>query len=207
MIEDTLQYKAQVRLLGDAARRFAGRGWLPAGAGALSARIDDGQIVITAPGRCTDRLADGDFVVVDLEGNVLSPGKAPAAETLLHIAIYRRDPEVGAVLHALSPHATALSLLGAPALTLAGQGPRPVSRAAWPLGDRPSLPVFEHTPNTLQLAAQVDESLNQNPAMRGFLVSGDGLYGWGRSVEAAADLVEAFSYLLECELLMRSARQ
>ncbi|AHE97625.1 methylthioribulose-1-phosphate dehydratase [Thioalkalivibrio paradoxus ARh 1] len=203
MIEDSLEYKAQVRLLADAGRLFAQRGWVPATAGNFSARLNEEQIVITVSGRHKGHLDDSGFMVVDLEGNILSPGKTPSAETFLHIIMYRRDPSIGAVLHTHSANATVLSRLLPYGLTLSDY----VVLKAFPAitSDETSLhvPVFPNTHDVPQLAAQVDDHMNRHPGVSGYLVSGHGLYTWGRSVEAAVQHVEAFEFLFECEILSR----
>lgn len=48
-----------------------------------------------------------DTVLVDLDGNILEPGKQPSKEVRWHLAIYRQNPEVGGVIHVHPPYATA----------------------------------------------------------------------------------------------------
>jgi methylthioribulose-1-phosphate dehydratase len=203
MIEDTLEYKAQVRLLADAGRLFAQRGWVPATAGNFSARLNDRQIVITVSGRHKGHLDDSGFMVVDLEGNILSPGKKPSAETFLHIVMYRRDPGIGAVLHTHSVNATVLSRLFPNGLTLDDYEVLKAFPAINTHETSLPVPVFANTQDIPQLAAQVDDYMNRHPQLSGYLIGSHGLYTWGRSVEAAAQHIEAFEFLFECEILSR----
>jgi len=204
MIEETLQYKAQVRLLAEAGRLLAQRGWVPATAGNFSARLNENQIVITASGRSKGNLDNDGFLIVDLDGNILSQGRTPSAETFLHIIMYRRDPNLGAMLHTHSVNATVLSRLFPHGLTLAGyEVLKTFPQMRSPDAELP-LPVFPNLADVPQLAAQVDVFLGQQPQTAGYLISGHGLYTWGNSVEAAIRHVEAFEFLFECEILAQT---
>ena len=203
MIEDTLEYKAQTRLLADAGQLFAERGWVPATAGNFSARLNDHQIVITVSGRHKGKLDENGFMVVDLDGNILSPGRKPSAETFLHIVMYRRDPAIGAVLHTHSVNATVLSRLFPAGLTLDEYEVLKAFPAITTHETSLDVPVFENTQDMPQLAAQVDDYMNRHPELSGYLIGSHGLYTWGRTVEAAVQHIEAFEFLFECEILSR----
>lgn len=204
MIEDTLEYKAQVRLLTEAGQRFAQRGWVPATTGQLSARLNAQQIVITRAGSHTGCLDPSAFLAVDLDGQVLSPGKRPAPETFLHIIMYRRDPAIGAVLHTHSANAALLARRFPHGLTLTDDE----VLTAFPGIDSHEaelpMPVFANRQDIRPLAAQVDATMDRHPELYGYLVGGRGLYTWGASVEAAQAHAEAFEFLLECAVLNQS---
>jgi len=204
MIEDTLEFKAQVRALSDAGRLFATRGWLPSNIGHFSARLNDQQIVITNPGRDKGQLDDNSFMVVDLDGHVLSADREPAAETFLHIVMYRRNPGIGAVLHSHSVHTTVLSRARPQGLVLEHYAALKNLPAVDGRQTAVAVPVFDHSPDIPQLAAQVDDCMNRHPELAGYLIAGHGLYSWGRSVEAAVRHTETFEYLFECEVLART---
>ena len=57
------------------------------------------RIYVTASGTVIGDLHEEDITVVDLEGKVLE-GKKPSKETGMHLEVYRKRPEVAAVLHA-----------------------------------------------------------------------------------------------------------
>jgi methylthioribulose-1-phosphate dehydratase len=61
------------------------------------------------------------------------------------------------------------------------------------------LPNTQHMPT---LAAQVDALLDRGP-MWGYLIDGHGLYAWGRDMAEARRHLEAFEFLLGCELELR----
>jgi len=206
-MEQSLEFKAQVRLLADAGRDLAARGWLPARTGHFSARLDDQHIVITAPGRDKDILDEHDFLVVDLDGHLISGSGTPGPETFLHIIMYRHDGDVGAVLHTHSSHATVLSRQLSAAIQL---------RDYEVLRDLPGvedpaagiqLPVFPNLTDMQQLAARVNAAMSGQPGLAGYLISGHGLYTWGQTVERAIQRAEAFEFMFECEILARQLQQ
>lgn len=78
-------------------------------AGNVSARFEDG-FLITPSGMAYDRLQPGHIVHVDLQGNC-ADALNPSSEWRMHRDIYAARDEAGAVLHAHSNFATALSCL------------------------------------------------------------------------------------------------
>jgi len=78
-------------------------------AGNVSARFESG-FLITPSGLPYERLQTGDIVLVDLDGNTRD-SLEPSSEWRMHRDIYAGRPEAGAVLHAHSTFATALSCL------------------------------------------------------------------------------------------------
>ena len=89
----------------------ASRGMLESGltagtSGNVSARLDDGHIVITPSSLPYPQMTDGDLVVLDLDGRQVAGLRPPSSEMLLHLACYRAFAEIGAVLHSHPPHAT-----------------------------------------------------------------------------------------------------
>ena len=55
------------------------------------------------------------------------------------------------------------------------------------------------------LAAQVDVLLDNGP-LWGYLIDGHGLYAWGRDMAEARRHLDAFEFLIRCELEMRRLR-
>ncbi|WP_026340717.1 methylthioribulose 1-phosphate dehydratase [Thioalkalivibrio sp. ALJT] len=202
-MEQSPEFKAQVRLLAEAGRELADRGWLPARTGHFSARLDDQHIAITAPGRSKDLLDSHDFIVVDLDGHLVSGSGEPGPETFLHIIMYRRDSRLGAVLHTHSVHGTVLSRKAQDSLLLRDyEALRELPGCPHP-NHGLQIPVFANEPDIKQLAARVDAAMDHNPELPGYLISGHGLYTWGQTVELAMQRTEAFEFMFECETLAR----
>lgn len=101
------------RQLVKAGRDLYRQGMLAGNGGNLSARLPDGGgVLITPSGAGKGRLRPADLLVIDLEGQG-TEGR-PSSETPLHLAIYRRYPWVGAVVHAHPVSATALAVMHRP---------------------------------------------------------------------------------------------
>jgi methylthioribulose-1-phosphate dehydratase len=196
-------FKVRAAELIAAGHFFFERGWVPATAGNFSARLDANHMAITVSGRHKGELTEADLMVVDLEGNVISEGKRPSAETFLHIIMYRRSPEIGAVLHTHSVNATVLSRLAPDGLVLEDYEVLKALPGIETHETALRVPVFANDQDIRQLAARVDDLMNREPGIAGYLIEGHGLYTWGVDVEAARRHMEAFEFLFECEVLTR----
>ncbi len=72
--------------------------------GNISIKTEDG-IYITATGTALGFLERKDVVLVDYEGKEISKGKA-SSEIKLHVAIYRKRPDIKAIIHTHSVYLT-----------------------------------------------------------------------------------------------------
>ena len=100
------------------ARRMNASGINQGTSGNLSARIPGGML-ITPSSLPYDQMQPEDLVALDLAGQPLpgaagSAGRRPSSEWRLHADILASRPEVQAVLHCHSIHATALACHGRP---------------------------------------------------------------------------------------------
>lgn len=201
---DVTRYAAAAQSIIDAGRFLYGQGWSPATSSNYSARIDAEHLAITVSGRHKGRLRQEDVMVVGLDGNPVQSHCRSSAETLLHTVVYRQLPTVGAVLHTHSVKATVLSRLipAGQALTLQGYE----LQKAFPGYDSHDcsldIPVFDNTQDIPALAAETEAWLARNPGQPGYLIRGHGLYTWGDTMDDCLRHVEAFEFLLECELEM-----
>ena len=82
--------------------------------GNISARMENGHVLITPSGISKGRLNADDMLVVDLEGNIISsrPDRKPSSETPMHLEVYKHRSDVRAVLHAHPIFATTLTVSG-----------------------------------------------------------------------------------------------
>ncbi|HEU4612143.1 MAG TPA: class II aldolase/adducin family protein [Kofleriaceae bacterium] len=90
----------------ETSRQLHAAGWCANHDGNVSAR--DGNRYIATPTATSKRLvAEKDLIELDGKGQVLGRGKV-FGEIGLHLAVYQRRPDVGAVVHAHPPYATAI---------------------------------------------------------------------------------------------------
>ncbi|WP_045770032.1 methylthioribulose 1-phosphate dehydratase [Xanthomonas albilineans] len=188
-------------------RELSQAGWTPATSSNFSHRLDARHAAITVSGRDKGRLVEDDIMVVDFDGQAVGRPLRPSAETLLHTQLYRRFPEIGCVLHTHSPVQTIASRLYAAQghVRLEGYELLKALHGNQTHETAVDLPVFANTQDMTVLAAQVDALLERN-ALWGYLIDGHGLYAWGRDMAEARRHLDAFEFLLHCELELRKLR-
>jgi methylthioribulose-1-phosphate dehydratase len=174
------------------------KGWAPATSGNYSCRLGDGSFAVTVSGRHKGRLTEDDVMRVDTNGASLD-GKRPSAETALHLAIYARFPEVGAVLHSHSPTAVALTRAypGLAAWAFTGHEMLKALPGIKTHDARVSLPIVDNSQDMDVIWNAVSPALGAVPA---FLIRGHGLYAWGADMAEAERVIEAVEWLIMAEL-------
>lgn len=198
----TSDFNASVQALAEAGRQLYLMGMVPATSGNFSVRLDENRIAITVSGRHKGRLTADDIMLIDLDGNSLDD-RQPSAEKHLHVQIYRRFPEAGAILHPHSIHATLLSRLVDGVLELADYELLKAFKGVTTHESRIQIPVFGNDQDIERLAADIDAWMEGNAPIHGYLIRGHGFYTWGDTIDDAMRHVEALDYLLKCELMLR----
>ncbi|MGC4115781.1 MAG: class II aldolase/adducin family protein [Myxococcales bacterium] len=94
-------------------KKLHAMGWVANHDGNLSIRVSGDRLLITATGISKADIDDPALLITDLEGKVLEGRKKAFSELELHIAAYKVRDDVGAVLHAHPPYATAMGVAGA----------------------------------------------------------------------------------------------
>ncbi len=199
--------QARAQALVECTRELAQRGWTPATSSNFSMRLDEKHAAITVSGRDKGRLTEADIMVVDLHGQAVNTSQKPSAETLLHTHLYARFPEVACVLHTHSLHQTLASRLYGEQGHIRFEGYELIKafRGQNTHDTYYDLPIFPNTQDMPELAKQVEAKLDQGP-LWGYLINGHGLYAWGRDMMEARRHLEAFEFLINCELETRKYR-
>lgn len=131
------------------------------------------QVLIKATGKCFGHVEEKDFVLVDLDGNVLDGDHRPSKEVRFHCGIYKIRPEVGAIMHGHSSYATAY---------VTAKGEMPVVTAAAEAGLNRVGVVGYAEPGSEELAKMVisafeDKDLKAAVLNRhGFVTLGDNIF-------------------------------
>ena len=188
--------------IADAGRELGAAGWTPATSSNFSMRLDEDHAAVTISGRDKGRLGIDDIMVVDLCGRPVGTDARPSAETALHTQIYRRFRTAGAVLHT---HSRAQSVASR---FFAARGG--VRFEGWELQKAIAgytthesvldLPVFPNTQDMDVLVRRIDAWLDAGKPLHGYLIDGHGIYTWGRDMPETRRHLEAFEFLLNCEL-------
>ncbi|HFE7202068.1 TPA: L-ribulose-5-phosphate 4-epimerase [Klebsiella pneumoniae] len=144
-----------------------------------------GLVVIKPSGIAYESMTVDDMSVVDLQGHVVEGRWRPSSDTATHLALYRRYPDLGGVVHTHSTHATAWAQAG---LAIPALG---TTHADYFFGDIPC---------TLALSAQeVDEAYELNTGQviietlgeanplhtPGIVVYQHGPFAWGKDAHEA----------------------
>lgn len=168
-------------------------------------RLGQELVAVTTSGHDKGKLRAEDIMVVDFDSKPVASQARPSAETALHTQIYRRFPEAGAVLHTHSRTQSVASRFFAAQGFVRFQG--------WELQKAITghhthegvldLPVFPNTQDMAVLVKQVDAWLDAGKALHGYLIDGHGIYAWGVDMAEARRHLEAFEFLLGCELELR----
>ncbi len=102
------------RAIIDAGKRLYRSGYVAANDGNITARMEDGTIWCTPTGVSKGSLSEDILVRVDETGKVLQGKRAVSSEIMLHLAIYRHNPNLGGIVHAHGPGSTAWAAYGKP---------------------------------------------------------------------------------------------
>lgn len=144
-----------------------------------------GLVVIKPSGIAYESMTVDDMSVVDLQGHVVEGRWRPSSDTATHLALYRRYPDLGGVVHTHSTHATAWAQAG---LAIPALG---TTHADYFFGDIPC---------TRALSAQeVDEAYELNTGQMiietlgeanplhtpGIVVYQHGPFAWGKDAHEA----------------------
>jgi L-fuculose-phosphate aldolase len=98
----------------ETARELLRCGLVEGTAGNLSARLPDGNVVLSPSSLPYDTMTVDDLVVCGLDGKVLAGARPPTSEKALHLACLRKHPELGAVIHSHAKYATMFAITRRP---------------------------------------------------------------------------------------------
>ena len=89
-----------------------GKSYIVGADGNISARMSDGNILITPAGAMKGFLEPQHMAKVDMQGRVVDGGPRASTEVGIHLVVYQERPEMRAVVHAHPPHAVAMTIAG-----------------------------------------------------------------------------------------------
>ncbi len=169
-------------------------------------RVGPDRVVISASGKDKSKLRPEDLLEIDLEGQVLED-KKPSAETLLHLQLYRRDNNIGAVLHTHSIMATVVSMRNQSPLRFEGLELLKAFHSIETHQDHLRVPIFDNTQDMTGLANEVESHMQQQGQGFAYLIRGHGLYTWGSDMSECMRHLEALEFLLEYQHTTQQQRE
>lgn len=161
--------------------------------GNVSVRYRPDRILVTPRGLPKSDLAPTDLVEVGLDGTPRGGSRLASTELDLHLRVYRRRRDCGAVVHAHPPTATAFAV--------AGEGiPADVlPEVAVLMGAVPLAPYG--TPGTPALGDAVEPFLDGHEAV---LLANHGAVAWGADLTRARIRMESLEHAARILLAARS---
>lgn len=87
------------------------KNYTPGYSGNISARYEDGMLITTS-GSANGYLSQNEIVYTNFDGCSLEEGKKPSSEKFLHIAIYKKRPEINYIIHVHSPFLSSFASAG-----------------------------------------------------------------------------------------------
>jgi L-fuculose-phosphate aldolase len=92
-------------------KRLYQKGFVVANEGNVSAKLNQ-RVIVTPTMKCKGFLTAKDLVTVDFMGRKTGGQLEPTSELLVHLLVYKKRPDVAAVIHAHPPYSTALAVAG-----------------------------------------------------------------------------------------------
>ena len=192
------QWAEQRASLTEATREMYRRGLVGAYSGNTSLRLtgsgDDSLLLVTPTHHPYYRLQPDELVVVNLDGEPVSPAPMPpSSETRLHLEIYRQRADVQAVAHTHSIYASVAAVIGRDIPPLIDEmlmtigGPIKVSKYAFP--------------GTQELAEQAYAALGDRNAA---LLRNHGAVGVGPDIWEALEVCDLVERLAQIFVLARN---
>lgn len=178
--------------LAEVARQLSANGFHAGLAGNLSVRAGDNLLLCTAHGANKNALRLEDVVLCDLEGELLEGDQKPTSELFMHLAAYRARSDVGSVIHAHPPAATAFAATSTVLDTL--QLPEMMVL----LGPVAMVPYA--TPGTQDMALTLEPFLRSYDA---FLLENHGALSLGCDLRQAAQRMELIEQNARITLMVR----
>jgi L-fuculose-phosphate aldolase len=171
--------------LAAAARALHARGWVANHDGNATARLAPDRFLATPTSTSKADVDERSLLEVDGKGQRVSGSGRPFGEIGLHLAIYAARPDVGAVVHAHPPYATALACSGSALLE------RPfMAEAVVSIG--PSIPTVPFAqPGPPAVAALAGFAADHDAV----LLASHGALAWGKDLEQASLRLELVEHL------------
>ena len=144
--------------LADVCHMAYARGLLSGTEGNFSSKITNDFILVTPKNSHKGLIKPSEFLIVDINGSNISNGKSqPTSELALHLEVYRRRPDVNAVVHAHPVSAVSFSVAGL------GFSIPAIPEIIVLLGEVPTAPYAE--PGTEKLAKIIGPYIEKHDAV------------------------------------------
>jgi L-fuculose-phosphate aldolase len=180
--------------LATTARALHQRGWVANHDGNVTARLAPDRFLATPTATSKAAIDERTLIEVDGRGKVVAGSGRPFGELGIHLAVYAARADVGAVVHAHPPHATALAVSGAGLLE------RPfIAESVVSLG--PSIPTVPFAAPGAAAAEALARFAADHDAV---LAANHGAFAWGADLETAYLRLELVEHLARIATLAQA---
>lgn len=173
-------------------RRLWERGLIAGPDGNVSVRLSADRILVTPAGMSKVDVEPSDLLELSLDGTPRRGAGRASSEVRMHLRIYRRRPDVNAVVHAHPPTATGFAVAGE--AFMACILPEVIFQVGW-------VPLVPYaTPGTEELADAFEPWLDGHDA---FLMANHGATTVGPSLHVAHQRMESLEHAARIVLTAR----
>ena len=170
--------------------------------GNLSTRVPEQDAMLLTSVSTMDLMSEETQALVGLSGRVLSGHLDPVSAEIIdmHSIVYRLRPEIGAVIHTHSPHATAFAVAG-----------QPIERVyegllRWDVTE--PIPVAAYGPRGSRLAVDnIQRAIEGSPGCKAVLLQNHGVLVFDRDLPAAIRVHIALEEAAQLSLLANQIGQ
>ena len=186
---DEARFRADIVEVG---RRLYARGYTASNDGNISVRLGPDRLLMTPTSVCKGFMTVDMMCITDLDGKKVAGERNPSSEMQMHLEVYRRRPDVNAVVHAHPPLATGFAVAGIPLDRAV------LAEVVCTLG---SVPIAEYaTPSTQELPAAVAKYVQ---AHDGMLLANHGALTMGKDLFSAYYKMETIEHFAKISLVAR----
>lgn len=180
-------------------RWISAKQWAPAGSGNFSIRSNEHSCLITRADKDKGELSPHDLVQISWNRGEAEFTTEAAESALLHVALYQQFPSAKVVLQTQSVAANVWSrLIKADHYLFSGYELQSVITQQPAQQQSCNLAIIGANQSIPLQAAEISRRADE--LFSGLLIRGHGLYVWGNSLEHAKRQLEAWEFLISCEL-------
>ncbi len=175
--------------IADIGKKLADKGLSPGFSGNISVRFED-KILVTPSGYSLGELEADDIVVLDFDFNIIEGDKKPSSESKMHALIYKKRPDLNALVHCHSPKASVFAVNGIPLV-------QPIlAENIFTLGDIPVAKYY--LPSSEELAQEVGSFFDVHDCV---LMQNHGVIVGGKDLRTAFYKMDTVEYYAEVCIL------
>lgn len=175
-----------------AGKKLYDMGYLAGTSGNISARLGNNTILITPSG--VNKAESGKDLIIktDIDGNYISGNGKPSSEIKMHLIVYKKRPDINAIVHAHPSFVTGFAAAG---ISLDKEV---LPEAILVLG---KIPLVEYsTPSTTEVPDNLEKYLDGNNA---FLLANHGGLTLGQDLSTAVHRMETLELFAKVILIAR----